>query len=425
MRKEISGYIDPDDFKLPPITDEQKAHFAKFLDNISTTTRGKFHCLECGHIRKGKGNTLLHKLDHTCENCGKKTKSYSNSFRVFKDIFFGAIFQTYKGYQVRRIFWIEKYATRKNKPEYIFSEVVQNWFHKLGKSVFVSKDVIPMSYEYDKFILHSNLTIKQNHSNKYSNAYRRMAIEPYITYPKKSFISVLKRNGLKSSFHKIQQYHVIKNLLSNSTYETIWKTGYYGILQETDNFDRYFPAIKICIRNNYKIKDTQYYLDYLNALIYLEKDLSNPYYACPEDLTLFHDKYIKMKDNKQRKIWEEEKRQKNLKKNNREYKKEKKKFFKLKFVSNNIVIEPLRCMEDFQAERDAHGHCVYSRAYYKSKDKLIFSAKVNGVPKETIEFSLKDFKVKQARGKRNKGSWYHKKILEIFNSNIDKIKEIT
>lgn len=60
--------------------------------------------------------------------------------------------------------------------------------------------------------------------------------------------------------------------------------------------------------------------------------------------------------------------------------------------------------------------------YYKKKDSLILSAKVDGVRKETIEVSLKTFSVVQSRAAFNKNSEYHNRIVELVNRNMNVIR---
>ncbi|MGJ1350657.1 MULTISPECIES: PcfJ domain-containing protein [Sphingobacterium] len=55
---------------------------------------------------------------------------------------------------------------------------------------------------------------------------------------------------------------------------------------------------------------------------------------------------------------------------------------------------------------------------------MILVAYRNGEILETIEISLKDYRILQSRGRNNKETKEHDKIISIVNENIDKIKYI-
>lgn len=55
---------------------------------------------------------------------------------------------------------------------------------------------------------------------------------------------------------------------------------------------------------------------------------------------------------------------------------------------------------------------------------MILVAYRNGEILETIEISLKDYRILQSRGRNNKETKEQDKIISIVNENIDKIKYI-
>ena len=55
---------------------------------------------------------------------------------------------------------------------------------------------------------------------------------------------------------------------------------------------------------------------------------------------------------------------------------------------------------------------------------LLLSARINNEPIETIELSLLNFKIIQARGYDNDSSPYHNEIINILNKNMRKISKI-
>lgn len=68
-------------------------------------------------------------------------------------------------------------------------------------------------------------------------------------------------------------------------------------------------------------------------------------------------------------------------------------------------------------------HCVWSNSYYLKKHSLILSATIDGVRIETIEVSLKTFKVVQSRGVCNQNTEYHDRIINLVDSNMNLIRK--
>ena len=68
-------------------------------------------------------------------------------------------------------------------------------------------------------------------------------------------------------------------------------------------------------------------------------------------------------------------------------------------------------------------HCVWSNSYYLKKHSLILSATIDGVRIETIEVSLKTFKVVQSRGVCNTNTEYHDRIIALVDSNMNLIRK--
>ena len=182
----------------------------------------------------------------------------------------------------------------------------------------------------------------------------------------------------------------------------------------------YWKSICICIRNNYTIFDASMWFDYLGFLEYFQKDLFNPKYICPDNLKTQHDELLA----KKQKIQAEKSRIDTLRKSveiQKIYTKEKRKFFGLEFIKGNISVNPLKTIAEFYDEGEFMNHCVFHSGYYKKKNSLILSAKINDTPVETIEISLKPLKIIQARGTGNEITEFHDEIMEIVNSNLYQI----
>lgn len=57
------------------------------------------------------------------------------------------------------------------------------------------------------------------------------------------------------------------------------------------------------------------------------------------------------------------------------------------------------------------------------EDSLVLSARIDGIIIETVEVDLRTLKVVQCHGKYNQDTIYHKRIIDLVNSNARLIKE--
>jgi hypothetical protein len=123
---------------------------------------------------------------------------------------------------------------------------------------------------------------------------------PTSIYPRRKLMPELKRNGYTGEFYRLTPFELFHALLTNNKAETLLKAGQTGLLHffATNGFrniDSYRAAIKICIRNAYKVDDTSIWCDYIDLLRCSGKDLHNAKYVCPADLKTEHDRYVQKK----------------------------------------------------------------------------------------------------------------------------------
>jgi hypothetical protein len=164
------------------------------------------------------------------------------------------------------------------------------------------------------------------------------------------------------------------------------------------------------------------WFDYLDLLNYLHLDTHNPRYVCPVDLHAEHDRLLERKRIAEQKKREEEKRKEALKWETT-YREDKQAYFGICFGNEHLTITVIQSVSDMMEEGKAMHHCVFDMEYYKRKDSLILTARgLDGERIETIELNLKTFEVVQSRGIQNKSTRYHKEILQLMRSNVDKFK---
>ncbi|MET3029503.1 PcfJ domain-containing protein, partial [Flavobacterium sp. UW10123] len=130
---------------------------------------------------------------------------------------------------------------------------------------------------------------------------------------------------------------------------------------------RNWQAVKTVIKNNCKISDVQIWEDYLELLRYFGKDLSNPFFVCPENLNQAHDHLVKKKRDLLRKKKLHDLRLE-IQKAQKRYECDKRRFFGLSFKQGGLCICVIENVRDFMREGDDLGHCVFTNEYYAKKD---------------------------------------------------------
>lgn len=416
--------------QLPRLTESQikwaKGHFGQA---IAYSNKRFTWCSECGQLFKpNKPEYLVDILRNSdkkmsCPHCGKELTLMEGKYGKFHvDKYYYTIITTMKGFQVFRHYSVDKIARRGQKADFVIDEVVQNWVDKDGKETVIARDVAPLSYYRDVWVMHKDMSIKKP-NGYYVNTYD---INAYHIYPYRHYIPQMKRNGFKGDLLNLPPNVFAKNLLGNNEYEYLLKTNQLAVFRYLANRnDKTIPykyAINICNRNNYIIEDAGMWYDMMSSLGELGKDLHNPYYICPSNLTSAHNKWL-VELRKKREKEEREKRIAEALKWEKEYREAKQKFFDLVISNGNIIVEVLKSVKEFEEEGTAMHHCVFANSYYKQYNSLILSAKdTNGNRIETIEVNLKTFKIMQSRGACNKFTDHHEEIMNLVNTNMNKIQ---
>lgn len=402
---------------LPKITDEQKEWgYKKCLDFYALYLNKKLHCTECGHSwkdEKPKGKIA-------CPSCGKSLELLEDYRSPQRIVEYFVIIDVVDGIQLVRTISVVKILKDRKVSSLDAREVMQHWINPDGDVTLMSLNVQGISLYFDVWIYNSTMEIRGIYSNK---AKYRSEINPKVIYPNKKILPILKRNGFKGYFYGIAPMVLFRAILSKPRVETLLKAGQIPMMKEfisSDFNEKYWPSIKICIRNGYVIKDESLWEDYVDSLMSYGKDYLNPKYVCPVDLNKAHDRLVEKKKRIQKKE-KFEKLKESIAESQIAYLEEKGKFFGLTFHKDNIEVSVIETVLEFMENGIDLGHCVFTSEYFKQKESLIFSAKVDNKPVETVEFSLTENKVVQARGNGNKASKYHSKIINLVNKNSHQI----
>lgn len=353
---------------LPAITKEQ---IQWGYDNAIVylgyrSKKGIMTCSKCGHSWQGEGELITTILGCDCPNCKSKLTVKATAKRTFNDSYYMTVIDAHKGYQVLRTIMLGYTSKIGELPKYSASEVMQRWIASDGKYCTFAKLRQTMgTMYYDSWIFHTPLELRQE-----IDIYYR--IYTGAIYPKQILIPELKRAGYKKALYNQKPLDLFHILLTDSRAETLIKAKQAKLLKRIldsgwKSIDNYWQSIKICIRNNNKIKDATLWCDYIDLLRFFSKDLLNPKYVCPNNLKAEHDRYVakKAKADAQLEI------EKQLAKED-SFRESKAKFFGLIFSDGLINVRVLESVAEIINEGKAMHHCVGS--YHSKEDSLILSA---------------------------------------------------
>jgi DNA-directed RNA polymerase subunit RPC12/RpoP len=392
-------------------------------------SRNNLYCLECGHKWKDKSVLISTLTGCTCPKCGKRLEMMTYYRPGHRDNDYFAVITTAGDMQVIRMVFICKIYKKLHKPEWFAHEVMQHWITPGGRVTTMSLSVMGFSQYYDQWLLDSKLEVRLK---TYRSA-MRYNISPDKIYPMKKILPVIKRNGFRGHFHGIAPHQLFAEILSDRVAETLLKArqysmlryyiGHFGGSEIKDVWRGIWPSIRICIRNGYIIKDASIWVDYMSILGFYNRDLRSPHYICPADLKAAHNHWVRKKRDQERK---EELRQlrETAEKRQKEYVRKRSKFFGLLFTDGNLTVKPLVSVEDFMIEGDELRHCVFASKYFEKDDSLILSASLGPKRIETVEVSLRNLEVIQARGKDNEPSKYHADVVTLVESNMYQIGKL-
>lgn len=408
---------------LKPITSEmqdwaEKSIFLKW----GVLSRGKFHCLECSHSWKPESQSKSCEKYIKCTACEGRLKMQGCNQVHFKEIEYSAVLDVCQGYQVVRVICSHKNMKKNFAPTYFHKEVMQHWINSKGEVRTKSLSTNVFSNIYDAWQYYSPLEIRPKDFQN-SPKYR---INPYKVYPSIKVLSVLKRNGFKTGFYNIAPQILFTSLLRDSITETLLKSSQtsllsYYLLPPEQHIKQNWQAVKTCMKYNYKIEDFKIWEDYITLLRWFKKDLNCASFVCPENLNQAHDKLVIKKRELQRKKYLLKMRSE-IEQAQGLYYEEKKQFFGLCFKEEKITITVLENVTEFAEEGNNLKHCIFTNEYFKKKDSLLFSARIDNTPVETIEVSLSTMEIAQCRGLKNNNSKHHKVILELMKKNLYQIR---
>ena len=409
--------------KLPEITDAQIRWGKKHcFPHNAYRCKDEMWCSECGKMwvdTTGQKEGYIR-----CPYCGERLEVKVSRKTKDNAVSYLTVVTTSGDFQVLRHFYTARYARKERDTHYFIDEVCQQWITSDNKEIVIAK---AMNMGYRGWIHTTDMSLKQSGNIYYPHSYD---IDGYV-YPKVNVLPILRRNGLRTSFHGVTPAVLIRGLLGENKYaEMLIKTRQYAMLEfYMCRGGLSHPwVVNICNRNGYIIKDGSMFDDYLRLLDYFHLDTHNAHYVCPKNLKKEHDKLVEKKRKIEAKIRAEQERKERIERMFRmkqdilSFIKRIQPFLGMEIKDEDIVIRPLESVTQFYQEGKAMHHCVYQNEYYKHKDCLILTAQKNGERLETVEVNLKTFKIIQSRAVCNGTSDYHDKIIELVNRNMGLIR---
>lgn len=391
------------------------------LEHRGYATKSRVVCMDCGGRFPA---TLISKKQALCPHCGTKIKIEYSRKRTDRQQTYVAVAEIYGDFQIIRNFEIYSHHKDGAAARYDSREILQHFILPSGKYETVARNHTTNWY-CDSW--GGDMEIRKNYSSYYYHA-DRYDVYPSKYHPGSEFKPMYRKYGIDHHLQGLTFVEAIKTLPVEPIVETLLKTKQYSLLSvwgsKSRDIRRYWPSIKICHRRRYKIKDATMWFDYLDLLVYFGKDIHNSKYICPANLKKEHDRLMFKKREIQRQRDLERKKKKAIK-DEAKFKKLKSKFFGIEFTDGEIRVHVIDNVLDFVAEGDTLHHCVYTGDYHLRPDSLILSARIKDEPVETVEISLKTMEVVQCRGKFNKNSEYHDRILNLVKKNIHLIRKKT
>ena len=186
------------------------------------------------------------------------------------------------------------------------------------------------------------------------------------------------------------------------------------------------PEIRVALRHGYKFEDISMWNDTMRMAKRNNIETRNPFYCAPQNLEVLHDQLLRKEEREHiRQMLQRELTSlpKNIERYGKIFEKHIKPFLKLMIQDGDLTIRPLTSIEEFCKVGIEMHNCVYACGYYQKTDTLILVAEISGKRAELIELNLNSKKIIQCRGKWNKQTTDHDRIMNLLKSNLIKIKK--
>lgn len=406
----------------------------KVISYYAYSTKKRSICSHCGQEFENAGFKDGEII--ICPHCHTKLENKATRKTKSHDTYITQQLCTQGEYQVIRTYFSEVY-TRVGRKVSIYHQHVYDWYISETKRSFLfSVPLCMYYYRCSNPFSSGTMRLSKNASYEMRQGWYIDAI-----IPRKQVQPWAKRLGFGKQILKIDNYDLLSNLMTNPHIETLLKAKQYSLMKYyMARGDAFWNSVKIALRHGFEfggVKDVETWMDYLHMLSSEGKDILNPAYICPEDLTKAHDDLNRIRHERwerqraaierERQVQEEQRMAKLMNEDSEENKHLRehiRNIINWRVTIGNIVIEPLKTIEEFFEEGKEMHHCVFGAGYYKKDSCIILGAKVSGNRTETIEVSTQNFSIVQCRGKHNIDSEYHEQILSLMEKSLPSLKRM-
>lgn len=385
-------------------------------------------CDVCGHVWQSDLWKNPKEMA-VCPHCGARGKAIKGAGKTMSENkYYATCVRRCGEWQVLRTMFCHRITRKGGEKKFWYkNEVFQRWMKPDTKDVVIGYGVYGCCYYYDQWNTTGRWEIRTDHARY--EAVGEVCGRSYLT-------AIVKRNGLKALRKEMNARWLLWLMIHEPKAEILakgrqWEMLKYLTYARHEDVSEKWPIVRVAMRHGYIIKDASIWCDMVDALARCGKDCHNPKYVCPENLMKAHDdamlmdvrredrEAMKEADNKER-IWAKKIIDNKLIAES--YYKRVGKWLGIVIKVGDIEIRPLQSVKAFYEEGEVMHHCVFRNEYYKKENRLILSARKDGVRMETIELDTKNWSILQCRGRHNQPSAFHDRIMTIMNDNIKKIR---
>jgi len=390
--------------------------FKECNDYVGLASTNYFWCTSCG---KEHSTKLVQYNKVVCPSCKKLLTVEKSRKQSHHQYYYVGFAEVLGNYQVVRLFEVSVISRKHQKATgYVSENVMQFIPSDHSKIQYVARTCYMGNCEprYGDLEIRKPSMFNERSYNPY----------PYKFHPWSLFKPEYEKIGINHELQGLTFLSAYRALRFHSKSETLLKAKQYSLFNfSMDSYSRVldnWSSIRIAMRNKYIVEDAGIWFDYLDLLKFYNKDLCSPKYVCPENLHKEHDKVVDRKTRAEKKLKLKHQMER-IKAEQKDYSKRIKDFVGLQFTEGKLTVKVLETIQEFIDEADTHKHCVYSSAYYKKNNSLVFSAMYNGKKVETVELSLSALEIVQSRGLGNRATKHHKSIVGLVNNNLNVIRE--
>lgn len=400
---------------------------------------GSVWCGRCGKMHPVTQSELAVSLEcgeEPCPECGALLHLEAVNGRTRKPQYntarYVSVVTSHAGWIVVRTYDVRCMREKGTPETWDCDEVYQNWINAAGREVIVSRDYnrSPFSFGW-KYETPMKVRKHNGHCGGYFVFEDTFDVTGNRFYPISRVTKIAKRNGWCGGLMQLKcnVVNLIRRLHDAPDVEWLVKAGQWSVveymMQKGMLICPYRHAVKIAIRNGYKIADAGIWFDYLDLLAWFGKDTHNAHFVCPDDMQGEHDRMSRKKVEVEARCKAMEQRER-LMKGETDYQKRMAPFIGVAFGGDAIQLHVLGSVQEFAEEGDAMHHCVFSNEYWSGErhpESLIMSARdEKGRRLETVEVSLKTWKVVQSRGRCNQYTAHHEAIVSMVEEFIPELQ---